>query len=218
MTDRGAENAKNPGHDGLAEALSDSGQDTAGWRDRQRQQLRGLRRSVPATEREQLDAAIVRNLAAQLADRDTRCIAVYWPLPGEPDLKAWYEEARQAGVRLALPEVVGTDQPLIFRRWDLGAPLGLDALKIPCPAGAEVVTPDTIVAPCLGFDADRFRLGNGGGYYDRTLGNLPRRPCTIGVAYQRLLLPSIRPQPHDVPMDMVVTEKMVFSGMPDADR
>jgi 5-formyltetrahydrofolate cyclo-ligase len=63
--------------------------------------------------------------------------------------------------------------------------------------------------PLLGFDAAGYRLGQGGGYYDRTLANLPQRPLTIGIGYEFGRLETIHPQPHDIPMDAIVTERGV---------
>ena len=60
--------------------------------------------------------------------------------------------------------------------------------------------------PLVGFDAQGYRLGYGGGYFDRTLAALARKPLTIGVGFEFARLPTIRPQPHDIPMDFIVTE------------
>jgi 5,10-methenyltetrahydrofolate synthetase len=80
-------------------------------------------------------------------------------------------------------------------------------LNIPIPkVGAEVVEPDIIIAPVVGFDKCCYRLGFGGGFYDRTLCALPKKPRTFGVGYAMAQIPTIKPQWYDVPLDSVITE------------
>ena len=74
----------------------------------------------------------------------------------------------------------------------------------------EEVCPDVVIAPVVGYDRDAYRLGYGGGYFDRTLAAIPRRPLIIGVGYSQAAIPTIYPQPHDIPMDKIVTERDVF--------
>jgi hypothetical protein len=78
--------------------------------------------------------------------------------------------------------------------------------KIPVPPAGAALRPAVLLAPLLGYDDAGYRLGNGGGYYDRTLAALDSLPLTIGVGYAQGRLASIRPQPHDVPLDAIVTE------------
>lgn len=75
------------------------------------------------------------------------------------------------------------------------------------PADAEAVVPDAMIVPVVGFDSACHRLGYGGGFFDRTLAALPRRPRVIGVGYGQAVIATIHPQPHDIPMDVVVTEQ-----------
>ena len=84
--------------------------------------------------------------------------------------------------------------------------------NIPTPAVDERVVPNVLLVPLVGFDAARHRLGNGGGYYDRTLATLPSATTAIGVGFDCLRLPTIHPEPHDVPMSMVITESTTASG------
>ncbi|MCB1433869.1 MAG: 5-formyltetrahydrofolate cyclo-ligase, partial [Alphaproteobacteria bacterium] len=81
---------------------------------------------------------------------------------------------------------------------------------IPVPALGPSVLPDVTIAPLVGFDADGFRLGYGGGFFDRTLAAMAQKPLTIGVGYDFQRMASIRPQPYDVPMDVIVTECSVL--------
>ena len=66
--------------------------------------------------------------------------------------------------------------------------------------------PDVVVAPVVGFDKEHYRLGYGGGFFDRTLAVMRRKPLAIGVGYTSASVPTIYPQSHDIPMDVIVTD------------
>ena len=82
--------------------------------------------------------------------------------------------------------------------------------NIPIPAERRVVVPDALLIPLVGYDAAGYRLGYGGGYYDRTLASRTPLPLRIGVGYDGAELPTIHPQPHDIPMSIIVTERRVL--------
>ena len=109
-----------------------------------------------------------------------------------------------------MPVVVAKAAPLQFRAWWPGAPMTTGVYGIPIPDGTALVVPDAAIVPMNGFDAQGYRLGYGGGYFDRTLESTSPPPLAIGVAFEFAGLPSIRPQPHDVPMDFVVTEAGIY--------
>lgn len=192
--------------DGIA---GDAEDDIKAWRNQERQRLIGLRRSIEKAERRVLDARIADVLDSVLPKSGGTVVAVYWPIRGEPDLRDWYADTAARGIALALPVVMGKDLPLAFLPWRPGDALVPGALKIPVPADGEPVRPDVIVSPLVGFDQERHRLGNGGGYYDRTLASYETKPLTIGVGYQRCALRTIYPQPFDVPMDCIITEDAI---------
>ena len=85
---------------------------------------------------------------------------------------------------------------------------------IPVPDGTEIVVPDMAVVPMNGFDARGYRLGYGGGFFDRTLAALERKPISIGVGFDLARMPTIHPQPHDVAMDFIVTEAGAYRVEP----
>ena len=179
--------------------------DAARWRKGVRAQLLAAR---AARDAQATDAAIADQLDRVLADRfggaKGLVLAAYWPIRGEPDLRPWM--ARQTGLRLALPVVVAPDQPLIFRPWSPGAPMRPGAWNIPQPDTDEQVIPQIILAPTVGWDTARYRLGYGGGFYDRTLAALRPRPYAIGIGLESGHLPTIYPQPHDAALDLILTE------------
>lgn len=194
-------------------ALSDEDprqqQDLKRWRTVERERLIALRLAIPAEERRRLSERIARELDRLLGDLSGRTVAAYLPFRGEPDLRFWIEGLSLRGAIAALPVVVAPRSPLEFRTWSRGEPLRPGVWNIPVPGGGTVVTPDVVIAPVVGYDAACYRLGHGGGFYDRTLAALPRRPRILGVGYERLALRTIYPQTYDVPMDAIVTESSV---------
>jgi 5-formyltetrahydrofolate cyclo-ligase len=184
--------------------------DVSRWRRAERARLDAERRALPVAERAGIDAALVRALDALLARRlphlTGRVVAGYWPIRGEPDLRPWLMALRARGAVIALPVIERRNAPLGFRRWAVGATLVRGHWNIPePPPEAAPVDPDVALAPCLGWDAQGYRLGHGGGYFDRTLALRPR-PYAVGVGLQAARLPTIFPQPHDIRLDAILTE------------
>jgi 5,10-methenyltetrahydrofolate synthetase len=167
--------------------------------------LKASRREVPPETRVQWDAHIGAQVVAWWRRRQPSVLAVYWPLPGEPDLRAAYAELDAAGAQLALPVVVARDEPLAFSAWSPGDPMVKDGMGIAVPGDLRFVErPPAMLIPCLGFNADGYRLGYGGGFYDRTLAALPR-PATLGIAYS-CQEARFGHDKYDVPMDVILTE------------
>ena len=109
---------------------------------------------------------------------------------------------------ICLPVVVGEGQPLDMRLWEQGTPLYPSGFGTLAPSEiAPRVEPDVVVMPLLGFDKRGTRLGYGGGYYDRTLARMKKKPKLIGYAFAAQELPEIPRQPHDLPLDAVATER-----------
>lgn len=179
--------------------------DVARWRKAERERLLGARQALAEQYRSQQTLAIAHAIDQILATAAAVTVSVYWPIRGEPDLRAWMGTLSQRGVRVALPVALALSQPLLFREWRPHARLARGLWNIPYPADGAVVVPNVVIAPLVGFDSECYRLGYGGGFFDRTLAILNPKPLTIGVGYPSAALPTIFPQPHDVPMDWVVT-------------
>ena len=181
-------------------------QDLKRWRTVERERLIALRLAIAAAERRRFSESIAGELDRILGDVSGKVVGVYLPFRGEPDLRPWIEGLQARGATSALPVVVAPRSPLVFRAWRRGEPLQPGVWNIPVPVGGEQVTPDVVIAPVVGYDEACYRLGHGGGFYDRTLAAMPRRPRILGVGYQCLAVRTIYPQSYDVPMDMIVTE------------
>lgn len=170
-----------------------------------RKALLATRRALPDATRAQWDAAIAQRLLAWCATENIAELAVYWPLHGEPDLHAAYLELAARGVALSLPVVLEKHAPLAFTSWTPGEPMVKDGMGVAVPAGLRLRSaPATLLVPCLGFNPERYRLGYGGGYYDRTLEQAPR-PRTLGIAYG-CLQAQFASGPYDIALDHIVTE------------
>lgn len=174
------------------------------WRKAERERLIDARLAIPADKRAAMSAKIAAGLDSAIGDVAGGMVSFYWPFRGEPDLRPWAETVNARRGRTALPIVVEKGQPLIFRAWREGEPLDKGIWNIPIPAQGEQVLPDVVIAPVVGIDPDNYRLGYGGGFFDRTLASMPRKPLVLGVGYAMQRIPTIYPQAHDVPMDRVV--------------
>jgi 5-formyltetrahydrofolate cyclo-ligase len=175
------------------------------WRRGERERLIALRQALPADQRrrwsERIEVELRRLIAARAGP-----LGVYWPFRAEFDPRGVVEWSVAAGRTVALPVVVDKKGPLEYRAWRPGETLVDGVWNIPVPARRELVVPAIVLAPVVGFDRQCYRLGYGGGYFDRTLAALSPRAFAIGVGFEIQAIETIYPQPFDVAMDLVVTE------------
>ncbi len=176
------------------------------WRKAERARLLAERRLISPSQRHAYAAAIVRNLADHLGPIAGKVVSFYWPIRAEPNLLPLLHALDEAGSLCALPVVVEKGAPLLFRRWRDGEPLVPGIWNIPVPVEGDAVMPDIVIAPVIGFDGACYRLGYGGGFFDRTLAKLAGRQV-FGVGYAGARIPTIHPLPHDIPMSAVITEQ-----------
>ncbi len=180
---------------------------------------RALRRALMqarqrAASTQAQDEALACHMAILLGAQTFSTIGFYWPLTGEFDVRvivsAWL--AGDAGRRAALPVIRQPGMPLEFHAWTSGASMRAGHHGIPEPVTDEKIIPDLLLIPCIGFDSDGYRLGYGGGYYDRTLAAWPanRVPVTVGVAYEMCRVNALPRDVHDLPLDYVVTDGEVL--------
>lgn len=150
-------------------------------------------------------------LRAWLATRSEQAIGAYWPIRGEfdplPVLGAWVAGVVSGRV-VGLPVIDPVTDAMMFHAWRPGCPMAVDRYGIPMPDGTELVVPSLLLVPCVGFGVGGVRLGYGGGYYDRMLGAMPpsERPTTLGIGFAHGFVPGLAAQPHDIPLDAILTE------------
>jgi len=139
-------------------------------------------------------------------------VAGFWPIKTEIDVRPLMEHLRGAGAQLALPYAPDRLGGLDFKRYDGGPPRGVDAWGIPAPAkNAQVLRPDIVLVPLLGFDRQGGRIGYGAGLYDRALTQLRQGGAVsaIGVGYAVQEVGEIPREAHDALLDWVITEEGV---------
>lgn len=180
--------------------------DSAAFRTALREEKLAARRALDAAAHAAHSARIEAHLRAWLGTRPPACLAFCAPFRNEFDARPLVAELIAQGWQAAMPVVIAVDAPMIFRAWTPDAAMTTDRYGLPIPAGGAEVTPDIVLLPLVAFDAAGFRLGYGGGYFDRTLAALIPRPLAIGVGFELARADSIRPQPHDLPLDLLVTE------------
>jgi len=184
--------------------MQEANEDNTAWRRALRRDMVARRAALSEAEHDVLSARIVAHLIAALPA--PRVVAFCWPIKHEPDVRAIVPHWSGCGTRAALPVVVQEGAPLAFRYWAPETPLEPDRYGIPTPMAGEWLIPDLILLPLNGFDGEGYRLGYGGGYFDRTLAALTPRPLAVGVGFEINRLPSIRPESHDQRLDWLVTE------------
>ncbi|MDE1990687.1 MAG: 5-formyltetrahydrofolate cyclo-ligase [Betaproteobacteria bacterium] len=178
----------------------------APWRKERRAELLAQRQSVVPVVRQGWNERVTALLVEGFPLLRGMAVGLYWPFKGEFDPRFAIHHWRQQGAVAALPEVVEKGKPLQFREWWPGVATEKGVFDLPVPQGTAVLVPQALLIPPIGFDGQGYRLGYGGGYFDRTLAQLKPQPLKIAVAFELSRIDTIRPQPHDIPMDFVVTE------------
>lgn len=187
------------------------------WRKNERERLVAARLALAPDTLLEFRNAIDKHLRQAFPGLAKGTLGFCWPFKNEYDPRFLGHELRERGARTALPVVVAPRQPLIFRPWKPGDELATGVYDIPYPAAGEPVVPDVALVPMNGFDEGGYRLGYGGGFFDRTLASVraanPKAMVAIGVTYELARMKTIEPQPYDIPMDYVATERGIYQRM-----
>ena len=179
-----------------------------------RRQLQAERQAM--ADRHQRSVHLQEVLRVWLVSRQENAIGAYLPIKGEfdalPALFRWSEAENHR--RIGLPVINRDTKQLRFHTWYPGCEMEEDAYGIPKPKDTEAFEPQLLLVPCVGYGPSGLRLGYGGGFYDRTLAALAPRPVTVGVGYSHGLLPWLKAEPHDVPLDVMLTDEGVHWQRP----
>jgi 5-formyltetrahydrofolate cyclo-ligase len=180
--------------------------------DEQKRRLRAEaknRRAAAAKAGEGAADAVCRNLMAAVPLPANAVVSAYWPMGSELDPRPLMMELQESGHRITLPVVLEANQPLAFRAWSPGDELEPAAFntQVPSPEKPEL-TPGVVLAPLLAFDRRGYRLGYGGGFYDRTLDILRSGGdvLAVGLAYAGQEVPAVPRDLNDKRLDWIVTE------------
>lgn len=203
----------------LSATLSDAKKTKKAWRT----ELLTARRTLSAAEVLQKSAQIRQNLQAHFPLFATQKLAFYWAIHNEANLlplvQIWQQQ--NAAFRALLPQVIAKNAPLMFREFNAQCAMQTDRFGIQTPINSAILRPEVLLIPLVGFDKQGFRLGYGGGFYDRTISALAKtgqKPLCVGIAYDLSLVDSITPEAHDQKMDFIVTESGVFSPLNQATK
>ena len=189
----------------MASNSGNQDKDRALFRSRLRRAKIAEREALPIAERLSAEQAIIGHLGILLARRRPRTLAFCMPVRGEVDCLPLVRHLLDAGWSACQPIVVETGAPMSFRPWTPSTIMARDRHGIPIPATGNPVQPEIVLLPLVAFDAAGFRLGYGGGYFDRTLATLPAL-MAIGVGFELCHVSSTLPGHHDLPLDAIVTE------------
>ena len=187
-----------------APAAPAAGDDRAALRQRLLQARSAWAETPPfAAAQQRVQAQLMR----ALEKLEPHCLGVYWPLAGEFNPRDAALQAKALwGCRLALPFARKSPREMHFLTWDGDTPAHKDECGI-WTAQGEPVVPDIVLVPCVGFTDEGFRLGYGGGYFDRYLAAHPEVTAVgLGWALGRLTEAELKPQAHDQPLVGVITE------------
>jgi len=176
------------------------------WRKEQREALLKSRVNSGMERRREWNARIESQLRTMLPQLGFKSIGFYWPFKGEFDARPLLGELIASGITAALPVVVEPKAPLEFRRWTPESVMEAGVYGILVPQKSDIVMPELLLVPMVGFDTAGYRLGYGGGYYDRTIASITPKPYALGIGYELSRLETIFPQAHDIPMNAVITE------------
>ena len=182
---------------------------------RLRTELLQARQNLP--DRQARVDALQRVMRIWLVGRTDTVIGAYWPIKGEfdplPALHRWKEDGELQGVaqrlRIGLPVVNKEHKTMSFHAWYPGCPMEEDAYGIPKPKDTEMVVPTLLFVPCVGYGTGGFRLGYGGGFYDRTLASLQPKPYTVGLGFTNGYVDDLEPEPPDQPLDAILNDNGV---------
>jgi len=182
------------------------------WRRQQREQLIERRIAVGGYQRKLWQHEILTKLFDILSKIQPGIIAFYWPFKGEIDCRDLIADLLQQGWLAALPAVTKISSPLEFRQWTAEAPMIPGIWKIPIPKSRMIIAPNVMLIPLVGFDESHYRLGYGGGYYDRTIVQIETSLIKIGLGFEQARLKTIYPQSYDIAMDIILTEETTEIG------
>lgn len=191
--------------DGFALVDPQTAIDVARWRKAERTRLLAERRAFSRDHLTRTVSIITEKLDRLIGAQPGLAISVYWPIKGELDLRPWMQQLAARDATVLLPVILEKGAPIRFRRWTPDCRMVAGFWNIPVPEEGEELAPDVSIVPLVGYDGQNYRLGYGGGYFDRTLASLTPAPVTYGIGHVSSALPTIFPQPHDIPMNRIVT-------------
>jgi len=179
-----------------------------------RQQAIDRRLALSPEKYTELSAIICTLLQTRFPQLSKLRVGFCWPVNNEPDLRlliqSWIK-MNASGFTALLPVVEAPGKPLAFREWTPASKMAFDRFGIPTPTDGPFIIPEALLIPVNAFDNAGYRIGYGGGFFDRTLVSINPAPLAIGVGFELSRIDSVHPEPHDVRLDAMVSEAGVFT-------
>ena len=185
--------------------------DSSAFRAALRRERLAARLAMTPADHSALSDRLATHLAGLLDALPPQTLAFWAPVRGEFDATPLVGDLLAMGWKAAMPVVIASGAPMIFRAWTPTCAMSEDRHGIPIPGDGPAIDPDIVLLPLVVFDTAGYRLGYGGGYFDRTLAALAPRPLAVGVGFEINRIDSIRPEPHDQRLDWIVTENGAFT-------
>jgi len=176
------------------------------WRQAIRRVLLDWRATLDAETHRHLSDLVRSSFKAFLLERPKATVGFYWPIQNEIDLRPVIESHLDSGGNAALPVVSGKDKPMVFHNWTRDSEMAPGYARIPEPQNSDEVPIHVLLAPLVGFDRAGYRLGYGGGFFDRTLAIMPRKPLVVGIGFEATGIEDIKPHQYDIPVDILITD------------
>lgn len=202
----------------MAALENNTDQETSLFRTALRREKIAARNALPETVRVRAEIAIADKLRQVLERRAHGIIGFCWPIQGEVDCRSVVTHLLDRGWHACQPIVEKAAAPMTFRAWTRQTPMKIGEFGIPVPDAGETVCPSVLLIPVVAFDRHGYRLGYGGGYFDRTLAALTHKPLTLGIGFELAAVTDLRPHPRDIPMDAIVTEAGIHPGSASRDN
>lgn len=172
---------------------------------------------IESTKIDPIGETLIRKKVKQLIeDYNPKIIGTYWPIRNEFNVLPVVEEwRRKKSDHIAcLPVIAKKNLCLKFYPWELEMKMEKGLFNIPVPfkyREKETQIPDLLLIPCVGFDSDGFRLGYGGGYYDRTIyelkNNQKKNIITVGISSKSSRIINLPREIHDQALDHIITDE-----------
>lgn len=177
------------------------------WRQQQREYLIEQRQRLNDSQRQSIEKACLATITDHLKTLTPSVLGLYWPIKGEIDCRGLAADLISQGWTITVPVINSETQCLDFAVWQPDTVMVKGTWNIPVPEQQHLLVPDHFLVPLVGFDSHNYRLGYGGGYYDRTLAAISKPVYTIGVGMESGRFETIYPHEFDIAMDKIITEK-----------
>jgi 5-formyltetrahydrofolate cyclo-ligase len=178
-----------------------------------RKEMRAIRRDFHKASGERASFDLMELVSSSAALKNAEIISCFWPIQTEVNTVPLIHKLYKAGHQICLPIVVGNAQPLIFRQWTPETEMLEGAYKAMTPVeSSPQLVPDLILSPLLAFDRNGYRLGYGGGFYDRSIEEIKTtKPLvTAGLAYSVQEVDNVPTEKTDQKLDFLITEKEIL--------